>query len=160
MEIRQRVSDISVEDGWALVKISQVPDQPGVAATIFAAIAKAEVNVDLILQNSSQDHITDLSFTIRQNELKTALDRLADMGTVFGSANIEGVEHLAKVELMSTGILNDSLHVSELFRSLAAANINILAIGTSEVRISCLIIEADHEKALRALKKTFKKNSG
>ena len=157
MEIRQRVSDIVVEDGWALLKLNHVADRPGVADEIFSAIAEADINVDLILQNASTDRrSTDVSFSVRQQELPAALKALQPLRGTIGGDGIETLENLAKVEIVGTGILSDPSHVGLLFQSLAQAKVNILVIGTSEVRISCLIQGEQQRKAKRTLHAAFK----
>ena len=156
MEIRQRVSDIVVEDGWALLKLVRVQDRPGVAGRIFSSIAEAGISVDLILQNASVHRYTDVSFSVRQADLGPALDVVRSLEGDVGAGGVEALERLAKVEIVGTGILSDSSHVGLLFSSLAAAKVNILVIGTSEVRISCLIHGKDRTRARKALYAAFK----
>ena len=156
MEIRQRVRDVVIENGWALLKINGVPDRPGVAARIFGAIAEAGIAVDLILQNAGVQRMTDISFTVRQAQLAPAEQTLRSLIAEVGAAGIVAHPDLAKVQLVGTGILSDPAYVGGMFRALADAGVNILAIGTSEIRISCLVAHADKEKAGAALHAAFR----
>ncbi len=155
MEIRQRVREISVESGWALMKLEGVPDKPGIAAQVFGAVAKAGISVELILQNSSVNKVTDISFTVRQGDAAVTRRILDSLKTSTGAKRAEALEHLAKVQVVGTGILNDPSYVGDMFKALAQAKVNIVAIGTSEVRITCLVREDDQAKAKDALHSAF-----
>ena len=148
-----------MDDGWALIKIDQVPDKPGVAAAIFGAIADAGISVDLILQNAGEHQIADLSFTVRVADLPKARGCLETIQAAANAKAIHTLEDLAKVELVGTGILTDPAYVGRMFRVLADAGINILAIGTSEIRISCLVHRADRQRAGEALSAAFQVNA-
>lgn len=155
MEIRQRVSEIRAEDDWALIRLNSVPDQPGIAATVFEAIAAAEVSVDMILQTASTDHTTDLSFTTKSEEAPAAMATISTIRDQIGSQGIELIGELALVQLVGTGILTDPTCLARLFQALADAGVNILAIGTSEIRISCLIDAPLIDQAVAALNDVF-----
>ena len=156
MEVRQRVRDIRLEDGWALVKLARVPDKPGIAALIFSPIATAGISVDLILQNASVDRLTDVSFTVRHEDVEGAVRRLEAIQDGVEAAGIETMDGLTKIELVGTGIVSAPAHISGLFSALGEAGVNVIAIGTSEVRISCLIEEKDRKKASKALHAAFR----
>ena len=155
MEIRQRVREVLMDDGWALVKVNRVPDRPGISAGIFGAIAEAGISADLILQNASVERFTDVSFTVRQAEAARAVQCLEALHGQLGAEGVEAIEHLSKAEIVGTGILSDSSHVGLLFQALADAEVNVLAIGTSEVRISCLIHQGQRKRAEKALNVAF-----
>lgn len=155
MEIRQRVREVTVNDGWALVRLNHVPDRPGVAALIFSKVAQAGISVEMILQNASVERSTDVSFTVRSENAAEALRLLKEAQADIGAKRIELIEDLAMVRLAGTGILTDPSYVGRMFRVLADARVNILAIGTSEVSISCLVEAAAREQAMRALNKAF-----
>lgn len=155
MEIRQRVREVHTEDGWALVKVLRVPDQPGIAARIFGTIAEAGVSVDIILQNASVNRMTDVSFTVRQEDVARAAACVKDVTSSIGAAGVETRERLAKVQIVGTGILSDPTIVGHMFRALADAQVNILAIATSEIRISCLIAQEERGRAEKALRAAF-----
>ena len=155
MEIRQRVREVAVKDGWSLVRLSHVPDRPGVAAMIFSQVAQAGISVDMILQNASVERSTDVSFTVRSEDAPTALRLLKEAQADIGAKRVEVIDNLAIVRLVGTGILTDPSYVGRLFRVLADAGGNILAIGTSEVSISCLVEADAKERAMSALHKAF-----
>ena len=155
MEIRQRVREVVIEDGWALVKLVGVPDQPGIAAKIFGRVAEVGLSVDLILQNASADRITDVSFTVRHRDLARAKEALAAVQQQIGARGVEALDDLTKLQLVGTGIMTDPTYVGRMFKVLADAGVNILAIGTSEIRISCLIKRSDAAKAQTALNAAF-----
>ena len=156
MEVRQRVREVVVEDGWALVKVTGVPDRPGIAAEIFGAVSDAEISVDLIFQNASVDRLTDVSFTVRQPDGSKASVALEGIASTVEAKKVEALEGLAKVQLVGMGILSDPVHVGRLFSALAEANVNVIAIGTSEIRISCLIRQEDQKRAREALDAAFR----
>jgi aspartate kinase len=155
MEVRQRVREVVVEDGWALVKVIQVPDRPGVAAALFEKIAEAGLSVDLILQNASVERSTDMSFTVRQGDVAKAKACVGAVQDTIQAKAVEAQENLAKVQIVGTGILTDPTYVGRMFRALADARVNVLAIGTSEIKITCLIHAEDQRKARRALDAAF-----
>ncbi len=155
MEVRQRVREVVVDDGWALVKVTQVPDRPGVAAALFEKVAEEGLSVDLILQNASVERSTDMSFTVRQGDVAKAREcALAVQETIQAKA-VETLENLAKVQIVGTGILTDPTCVGRMFHALAEARVNVLAIGTSEIQITCLVHGEDQRKARRALDAAF-----
>ena len=156
MEVRQRVRDIRLEDGWALIKLVRVPDKPGIAALIFSPIAGAGISVDLILQNASVDRMTDVSFTVRSEDVEDTVRRLEAIEAGIEAAAIETLDGLTKIELVGTGIVSAPAHISGLFSALGEAGVNVIAIGTSEVRISCLIDGEHREKASEALHAAFR----
>jgi aspartate kinase len=155
MEIRQRVREVVIDDGWALIKLVGVPDQPGIAARIFGRVAEAGLSVDLILQNASVDRATDVSFTVPQKDLAAARDTVAEVQRDVSARAVETLDDLTKVQIVGTGIMTDPSYIGRMFKALADAGVNILAIGTSEIRISCLIKRQDASKAQRALNAAF-----
>lgn len=155
MEIRQRVREVTVQDGWALIKVSGVPDQPGIAAQIFTKVADAGVPIGLVLQNASTERMSDVSFTVKDTDAATALQTMNDLRRNIGAAHIEAIRALAMVQIIGTGILTDPTYVGRIFRTLADADVNILAIGTSEIRITILVEEAAGKLARQALHRAF-----
>ena len=155
MEIRQRVREVTVQDGWALIKVNRVPDQPGVAAQIFTKVAAASVPIGLVFQNSSVERLTDVSFTVRSEDAAAALESLKTMRQAIGAGKVEDVRDLATVQIVGTGILTDPSYVGHIFRTLADAGVNILAIGTSEIRITVLVEAGARFTAQAALHKVF-----
>ena len=155
MEIRQRVRDVVLEEGSALVKVSRVPDRPGIAARLFGAIAAAGIGVDMILQNASVQRTTDMAFTVKREDVAKVRQVLTPVLKEIGAGGLDVRDDVVKAEVVGTGILSDPSYVGHLFRALGSEHVNVLAIGTSEIRISCLIDKADRTKARKALNAAF-----
>ncbi|MHB1002740.1 MAG: aspartate kinase [Thermoleophilia bacterium] len=132
----------------------RVPDKPGIAATVFGALADENVNVDMILQNVSEQGTTDISFTVMQSDLpaaQLALDRLCDeLGVVY----VLG-EHMGKVSIIGAGMKSYPGVAARMFRTLADNDINIEMISTSSIKVSCVIERDQVEAAVRALHAEF-----
>lgn len=137
------------------MKLEGVPDKPGIAAQVFGAVAKAGISVELILQNAGVNKVTDISFTVRQADAAATRRILESLKAAVGARKADSLERLAKVQVVGTGILNDPAYVGQMFKALGEAKVNILAIGTSEVRITCLVREADQSRAKSALNDAF-----
>ena len=132
----------------------RVPDKPGIAATVFGALSGAEVNVDMIIQNVSEQGTTDISFTVIQEDLpaaQQALDRICDD---LGTAYIIG-ERMGKVSIIGAGMKSYPGVAAKMFRTLADNDINIEMISTSSIKVSCVIERDQVEKAVRALHAAF-----
>lgn len=155
MEIRQRVREVSIEEGWALLKVNNVPDQPGVAAQIFTRVASDGVSIGLILQNAGVDRVTDVSFTVKAEDAAAAMAALEQTKGAIGARSVEAVTGLAAVSVVGTGILTDPSYLGRVFRTLADAGVNIVAIGTSEIRLTILVKDADKVKAQQSLHRAF-----
>lgn len=155
MEIRQRVREVTAQDGWALIKVIQVPDMPGIVAQIFGRMAAEGLSVDLILQNASVERTTDVSFTVRSGDAKPSLKAMNDIKADIGAREVQLINNLAMVQVIGTGILSDPSYMGKLFGVLAEAGVNVLAIGTSEIRITILVQAADMNQAQKALHKAF-----
>jgi len=149
------ISGVAADDSEAKVTIEGVPDRPGVAATIFRALADEGVNVDMIVQNVSHQDRTDVSFTAPREDLprvRATMDRMVgDVGAV-GYTLDEGI---AKVSLVGAGMKSHPGVAADMFAALAEEGINIEMISTSSIRISCLIRAADADRAVRAIHARF-----
>jgi aspartate kinase len=139
----------------AKVTIRQVPDRPGIAAAIFSEVARAHVNVDMIVQNVSEQGRTDLSFTVMKSDLPQALAVAKGLAEKWGEAKVESDESIAKVSVVGLGMRSHSGVAEMMFRALADEGVNILMISTSEIKISCVIEAAAGQKALRAVCRAF-----
>jgi aspartate kinase len=151
---RVAVRGVTVDRNQAKVTLRDVPDRPGMAARIFDAVAKAHVNVDMIIQNISAKGSTDLSFTVSQGGLpkvRHALGRLSRELKV----PLEEDDGIAKVSVVGVGMRSHSGVAARAFRALGQAGINIQMITTSEIRISCAVSREDAEPAVRALHRAF-----
>jgi aspartate kinase len=150
------VSGIAYNVNEAKITVAGVADRPGVAAKLFGAVAEANVVVDMIVQNVSQDgSTTDISFTVPRPDYRKTLEIVRGVAAEIGAAQVLGSEEIAKVSIVGVGMRTHSGVASRMFEALAREKINILMISTSEIKVSC-VIEARHaELAVRTLHDTF-----
>jgi aspartate kinase len=149
------VSGVTHDKNQARITLKKVPDQPGVAAKIFAPIADSGIVVDMIIQNTRAGGQTDLTFTVPRASYQTALEREKQIAKEIGAEDVFGDENIAKVSVIGVGMKDHSGVASKMFTTLAAENINIILISTSEIRISCIIAEKYTELAVRVLHSAF-----
>ncbi len=149
------VSGVTHDNNQARITLKKVPDQPGVAAKIFAPIADAGIVVDMIIQNTRAGGQTDLTFTVPKNDFKKALELQNKVALDIGAAEVFGDENIAKISVIGVGMKDHSGVASKMFTALARDNINIIMISTSEIRISCVIEEKYTELAVRVLHTAF-----
>ena len=149
------VSSVTVNKKEARITLIKVPDQPGVAAKIFSPISEAGINVDMIIQNRHSGKFNDLTFTVPTSDFEQAMELARRIAVQIGAEDVLGDTHIAKVSVIGVGMKNHSGVASRMFGALAAENINILMISTSEIRISCVIAEKYSELAVRALHAEF-----
>jgi aspartate kinase len=155
MEQYNRVRGIAHEKNVAKVTVVGVPDRPGVAYRIFQAMADAAINVDIIVQNVAHDGVTDMSFTIAEDDMRRAQTLLEPVGAAIGAREISGAGGFGKVSIVGTGIQSHPGYAATMFGTLSAAGINIQMITTSDIRITCLIDQDAVEPAARALHTAF-----
>ena len=149
------VSGITHNKDAARITLKKVPDQPGVAAKIFLPIADAKILVDMIIQNTRAQGLTDLTFTVSKKDFRKALEIEKQVAGEIGAEKVFGDENIAKVSVTGVGMRSHSGVASKMFSILADENINILMISTSEIRISCIIEEKYAELAVRVLHNAF-----
>ena len=148
----QVVSGISHSGDEAKITLLRVADRPGVAAGIFGPLADANVNVDMIVQNVSEDGATtDLTFTVGQGELESAVRVLEDRKAEVGFERIDADSNVCKISVVGVGMRSHAGVAQTMFRALADKGINIQVISTSEIKVSVLIAADYTELALRAL---------
>ena len=152
------VSGVSFNRDEAKVAIRNVPDRPGVASRVFSTLAAANVNVDMIVQNVSQDGTTDLTFTVPRSELAFALKAVAPVAKDVGVTKVESNDDIAKVSVIGIGMRSHSGVAAKMFEALAQEKINIYMISTSEIKVSVVVEEARMEAAVRALHAAFDLN--
>ena len=149
------VAGVAVDKNQAKITLTRLPDRPGIAAKLFGEIARAHLVVDMIIQNASEGGLTDISFTVPRTEaeqaLKFAQQTLADLEAE-GATLQTGI---AKVSIVGVGMQSHSGVAARMFEALAAENINILMISTSEIKVSCIIQDRYAELALRTLHDAF-----
>jgi aspartate kinase len=139
----------------AKITFSGVQDKPGVASLIFSALADANVVVDLIIQNSSADGHTDLTFTVPEADLAKALDICKGIKADLGAKEVDGSDDIAKVSIIGLGMRSYSGVAAKMFAALAKEGINIQMISTSEIKISCVVRKKYAELAVRTLHDAF-----
>jgi aspartate kinase len=155
MEDRIKVTGIALNPNVAKITVRSVPDRPGVAAALFEPLAQAAISVDTIVQNTSEDRTTDISFTVSRNDLPAALTKVEQLIAELGAGGVASDDSLASVSIVGSGMQNSPGYASRMFRVLANGNVNIDMITTSEIRISCIIKEAEAQKAVRLLHEGF-----
>ncbi len=149
------ISGIAFNRDEAKLTILGVPDQPGVAHKILGPIAKQNIEVDMIIQNTGHDATTDFTFTVHRNDYQTALKMLQQIASELNAREVNGNEHIAKISLVGVGMRSHAGIASSMFESLANENINISMISTSEIKISVVVDEKYLELGVRALHKAF-----
>jgi aspartate kinase len=151
--VEQRVvSGIAYAKDEAKITLLNLADKPGVAASIFGPLAEANINVDMIVQNLSADgRSTDITFTVQQAELQRTLQVLESVKGKIGALDIKSSSDVAKVSVIGVGMRSHAGVAAQMFRALGEKGINILAISTSEIKISVLIDAAYAELAVRTL---------
>jgi len=149
------VSGVTHDKNQARITLKKVPDQPGIAAKIFTPLADNGIVVDMIIQNTRAGGQTDLTFTVPRASYKTALEIERQIANEIGAEKVFGDESIAKVSVIGVGMKDHSGVAAKMFATLAAENINIKLISTSEIRISCIIEERYTELAVRVLHTAF-----
>jgi aspartate kinase len=150
------VSGIAYARDEAKVTLLKVADKPGVAARVFGPLAEANINVDMIVQNVSEDgRYTDLTFTVQSADLDRALEVLRNAKDEIGYLDLRGSTDIAKVSAIGVGMRSHAGVAAQMFSALAEKGINIEAISTSEIKISVLIDAAYAELAVRTLHSLF-----
>jgi len=149
------VSAVVHDADEAKVTIGGVADRPGVAAHVFRALADADINVDLIVQNTSEQGVTDISFTVPHGELEKAVAICETAGAEVGFTSVTAETAIARVSVVGAGMKSHPGVAATVFETLAANDINIEMIATSAIRVSCVVAEADIERAVVALHDSF-----
>jgi len=149
------LSGIAFNRDEAKVTVLGVPDQPGVAFAILDPIAKASIEVDVIVQNVGNEGLTDFSFTVHRNDLKRTLDLVGKVAKKIGARDVIGDDKICKLGLVGVGMRSHVGVASQMFEALASESINIQMVSTSEIKITVVIDEKYMELAVRVLHKTF-----
>jgi aspartate kinase len=149
------VSGVTHDKKQARVTITKVPDQPGIAAKIFSPISEAGIVVDMIIQNTRKGGKTDMTFTVPKIDFKRTMEITQRVAAQISAEEVLGDTNIAMVSVIGVGMKNHAGVASVMFNTLARQNINIIMIGTSEIRISCVVEEMHTELAVRALHTAF-----
>ncbi len=149
------VTGVTYNKKDARITLTRVQDKPGIASRIFTPIADAGILVDMIIQNTRSEGLTDLTFTVSKADFQQAMEIERKVAEEIGAEAVIGDENIAKISVTGVGMRNHSGVASKMFTALAKENINILMISTSEIRISCVIEEKYAELAVRVLHSAF-----
>jgi aspartate kinase len=149
------VSGIAYNKQEAKITVTRVADRPGIAAALFGRVAEANIVVDMIVQNISQDGFTDISFTVPRADYAKAMGIVEAVAKEMGADKVIGDDKIAKVSIVGVGMRTHSGVAARMFESLGKEKINILMISTSEIKVSCVIESKYAELAVRVLHEAF-----
>ena len=149
------VSGIAFDQNQARINVRGVPNKPGVAYQILGAVADANIDVDMIIQNVGSEGTTDFSFTVPKVDYKGTLELLGSLKESIGANEVSGDDAVCKVSIVGLGMRSHVGVAAKMFRALASESINIQMISTSEIKVSVLIHEKYMELATRVLHKEF-----
>ena len=150
------VRGVAHDFNQAKITLVGVQDRPGVAFRIFEPISKAGIPVDMIIQNASENSLTDLTFTVQKTDYRKALDLVKSVSHDLKAKEVRSDLGISKVSVVGVGMRTHAGAASTMFEALSKAGINILMISTSEIKISCVIDEKYTELAVRVLHEAFK----
>jgi len=149
------VSAVVHDTSEAKVTVAGVPAQPGIAARLFRLLADADINVDMIVQNTSDHGVTDISFTVPHDDLRKSEEITTGLATEISASGVTSDADIARVSLVGAGMKSNPGVAAKTFETLAAAGINIEMISTSAIRISCIVRQAQVEQAVQELHTAF-----
>ena len=149
------VSGVTYNDKEVKFTLFGVPDQPGIAGTVFGSLSEIGTNVDMIVQNVSKESITDISFTAPSEQQKDVEDTLKNISKQLDAKGYDVDENIARISIIGAGMKSESGVASKMFKTLGDNKINISMISTSPIRVSCVISSNDIEKALNVLHEEF-----
>jgi len=149
------VSGVTYNRNESKITVVRVPDKPGVASKIFTPISEANLNVDMIIQNVSEDGFTDLTFTVPETDLKHALEVVSGVVKEIGAADVQFDKDIVKVSIVGVGMRSHAGVAAKMFNVLASEGINIMMISTSEIKVSCIVNAKYTELAVRVLHDAF-----
>ena len=149
------ISGIAFQRNEAKIVVQGVPDHPGLAFKILGPVAKANINIDMIVQNASIDGLTDFSFTVERGDFKEALAIMENVREAIGAKAVFGDTRIAKVSAIGVGMRTHAGIAARMFETLSNEGINIQMISTSEIKVSVVIEEKYLELAVRALHEAF-----
>lgn len=152
---KESVRAVTCNTKEAKIKVAGVPDLPGVASQVFGALSEANVVVDMIIQNSSADGRTDITFTVPEADLEKGLEVCNSLKDILAAEDIRGTKDIAKVSIIGLGMRSHTGVATKMFAALAREGINIQMISTSEIKISCVVKRKYAELAVRVLHDVF-----
>jgi len=154
------ISGVVQDASEAKITVHSVPDRPGVSAALFEALANANINVDMIVQNTSTAGTTDISFTVPKADVATAEPIVANLAKEIAAGGVNHDNDIAKISLVGAGMKTSPGIAAKMFRVLADNDVNIEMISTSTIRVSVVVRAANMQKAVQALHTAFNLDSG
>jgi len=154
------ISGIAFQRDEAKLTIRGIPDHPGVAHTVLGPISDAHINVDVIIQNASQQGFTDLTFTVPRSDYSVCMQVLEKLVVELDAKDVKGDNKIAKVSVVGVGMRSHSGVANTMFKALADNDINIQMISTSEIKVSVIIDESQLDKAVQSLHDVFELERG
>jgi len=152
---REIISGVTYDRDQVKITVVHVPDQPGVAASLFTPLSDKNIFVDMIIQNASSEGFTDLTFTVSKKDLKEAQKIVESTAKKVGAKKVEIDDQVAKISVIGVGMASHSGVAAKMFKTLAAEGVNIMMISTSEIKISCIIQRKYMELAVSVLHDAF-----
>lgn len=149
------IRGVSLERQQAKITVAGVPDAPGTASRIFSAIGPANILVDMIVQNASDENTTDISFTINESDLGQTEELLRPVAAEIGAERVTAQSGVAKLSVVGIGMRSHSGVAAKMFECLGTGGINIQLISTSEIKIAVVIDEIDAERAAELTHEAF-----
>ena len=149
------IKSVAKDANVARVMIVGLPDEPGIAFKIFSRVAKAHINVDIILQSVGRDGTKDITFTVPADKGDEAVEALRDYCKQVGAKSVSCDTGVAKVSVVGAGMETHEGVAARMFEALADAGVNIQMISTSEIKVSVLIAAEDADRAVSAVHKAF-----
>ena len=149
------IAGIAFNRDEAKLTVVGVPDNPGMAYRILGPVGEANIEVDVILQNSRGENSTDFTFTVARSDMEAAAEVLAPVVAELGAGEVLTDDHIAKVSVVGVGMRSHSGVAATMFKALADVGVNIQMISTSEIKISVIIEEKFLELAVRSLHSAF-----
>ena len=157
MEINKPVAGVAADLSQVRVVVCDIPDTPGEAATLFSALAKENISVDMIIQSYARkvSKTNDIAFTINKEDFDKAKEVLEVVQKQLNAGEVSYNDNIAKISIIGAGMIDRPGIASTMFKTLADNGINIRMISTSEIKISCLINKEDAQRAVKALHEVF-----
>ena len=149
------VSGVAHDVSEAKIAVRHLADRPGIASRLFIPMTKANINVDMIIQNISKQGFTDITFTVPKTDFQKAMKLVRQTAKKLGAKTVEADEKIAKVSVVGVGMRSHAGVASKMFTALYKEKVNIQMISTSEIKISVVIAEKQLKKAVRVLHNIF-----
>ena len=155
LEVTIPVTGIAFSENEAIVSVHDIPDHPGAAGILFSNLAEAGINIDMIIQSAEKQDKNTISFSVMQDDLKSAKKIAEKVSQELNANKVTSKTSIAKISAVGVGMISRPGIAARMFNVLGNANINILRITTSEIKISCAIYQEHLEKAIELLHQEF-----